>query len=387
MKPKLIAFLNSYMESVSGGEIRFIEIARRVDDFDKIIVTSLLGKRLCEERELDAKYLITTREKNVKNVLLTYCKRIIRALRLKIRTNRGDVLFSASDFLPDIIPPFILKLRNKSVGWVVSVYHLIPSPLKRPKGLALTNVLSYFGQRVSLMLISRYADIVNTEVTYVKERLSQEFKISPERIVVASGGINSACIDEVKFRGRKKYDACFLSRLHPSKGVVDLVEAWKIVCNYKKDAKLAITGNVLLTGAEKYVKELENGIIEAGLKNNIDMLGFLSEEEKYRTLKTSKMLLHPSYEEGIPIVFYEAMYCGLPVITYYLPPYADIKDYIVKVPLGNIKALAGEIIRILENDNLLCNLSNRGKKLAEEHTWDKVADNIISQIDSLTNVT
>jgi glycosyltransferase involved in cell wall biosynthesis len=116
------------------------------------------------------------------------------------------------------------------------------------------------------------------------------------------------------------------------------------------------------------------------LESNVFYLGFLTEEEKYKLLRASKLYVLPSYEEGIPIAFYEAMYCGLPVVTYYLPPYSDIKDYIMSVPLGDVHSLAIEILRVLEDDALVHTLGERGRSLAKEHTWDKVADFTLSQI-------
>lgn len=48
MKRKIIAFMNSYTQGMSGGDICFIEIAKRMNQYNKIVVTSLLGKRVCE---------------------------------------------------------------------------------------------------------------------------------------------------------------------------------------------------------------------------------------------------------------------------------------------------------------------------------------------------
>jgi hypothetical protein len=46
-KLKLIAFFNSYVQGISGGDIRFIEIAKRIvqKDVKIIVVTSKLGKK------------------------------------------------------------------------------------------------------------------------------------------------------------------------------------------------------------------------------------------------------------------------------------------------------------------------------------------------------
>ncbi|MEM3871150.1 MAG: glycosyltransferase [Nitrososphaeria archaeon] len=381
---KLIAFQNFYMKGVSGGDIRFIEIAKRID-LNKVVFTSSLGKKLCKERGLHATYILTSKERYLReslgHILLAYLRRITQSLLILIKLETSEcILWSTSDYLPDVLPVFIYKLINRKVKWLASVYHLIPRPSKRPGGFIIPNLLSFIGQAISLPLIAKYADIVQSETVFVKDMLIERYKVFPNKILVCSGGINREIIDNLFNEEGIIYDACFLARLHKSKGIFDLVEAWRYVCNFKKDARLAIIGG----GLTDMVNKLKCKIRQLGLEDNVYLLGLLSEEEKYRVLKRSRLYILPSYEEGIPITFYEAMYCGLPIITYYLPTYKEIKDYIIGVPLGNVRRLAEEIIRVLENETLAQKLGNRGRKFAKEHTWDRIANYIISQIEKLT---
>jgi len=387
---RIIAFMNSYVGGISGGDVRFIEIAKRMQEreLEIWVITSKQGKRVCEEYGLKAKYMLTTYEEKmevkdvvyeVKDIVYTYFKRMIKTLLLKLKLRKGDILYSTSDFLPDVLPAFIWKLRNKNLKWVVSVYHLIPSPFQRPGGFKLHNVLSYIGQQVSWLIIRRWADLIQTETLFLKRKLIEELRIPSEKIVAVQSGIDTKIIDKVSSNEEKIYDACFLARLHPSKGIFDLIKAWERVCKRKKDAKLVIAGS----GSTRIFNELKDEVKSLSLERNVAIIGFLSEEEKYKLFKSSKLYVLPSYEEGIPITFYEAMYCGLPVITYYLPTYEEIKDYIVSVPLGDVKKLAEEIVRLLENEDLVRKLGNKGREFVKENTWDKVADYIISRIEYL----
>jgi glycosyltransferase involved in cell wall biosynthesis len=378
-KLKLIAFFNSYVEGISGGDIRFIEIVKRMTNFNKIIVTPSLGKKFCEKNKLKANYIITTKETKVRIVPVIYVFRIIKALITRIKINASDLLFSSSDFLPDVLPAFLLKKKNPKARWIASIYHLIPPPSKRPGSYNVFNIISYIEQKLSLAMISRWADFVQTETSILKSMLCLRYHISPDKIIVVSGGLNPESIDKIGWEKGKIYDACFLARLHPSKGVFDLIKAWKYVCSHKEDAKLAIAGS----GPIKIIDSIKNKIKEFNLKDNVILLGFLSDKEKYKLLKASKVFVLPSYEEGIPVSFYEAMYCGLPVITYYLPTYEEIKSYIVSVPLGDVKKLAEEIIGLLGDESLARKLGEKGREFAKEHTWDKVAECIISQLEKL----
>jgi glycosyltransferase involved in cell wall biosynthesis len=348
------------------------------EDIELTIFTSMLGKDLVIKRNLNAVFRITTKEYKVGSVILLYAKRIISALLVDIEIRKDTVLYSTSDFLPDVLPILILKFKNKSIGanWVANVYHIIPHPFERPGGLTFSNLFSFVTQRISLYLIAKWSDIIFTETSFVKDKIVKQYKISAERIIVCPSGINPEVIDNFSWSRGKIYDACFLGRLHKSKGIYDLIETWKYVCKHSKDAKLAIAGN----GSPEIISELKHRIKSAHLENNVFYLGFLSEEDKYKLLKASKLYVLPSHEEGIPITFCEAMYCGLPVVTYYLPTYSDIKNYIVSVPLGNVTALGNEVLRVLNDVNLFRALSEKGRGFAREHTWDKVAESILYQI-------
>ena len=278
---------------------------------------------------------------------------------------------------PDTIPALFAKLKNKKAKWLISVYHFIPNPSKRPGGLALNNLLSFFSQRISLFFIARFGDVIHTETSFVKDELVKQYGIPSEKIFACQSGIDTKAIDSVQWSEGKLYDACFLARLHKSKGIYDLIEAWKYVCQTNKSAKLAIAGS---GGSAELIEELKGKIRDSNLENNVFFLGFLPEENKFKLLKACKLYILPSYEEGIPITFNEAMYCGLPIITYYLPTYAEINDFIVSVAVGDVKELAFQISKMLKDTKSMQGISVRAKKQATEHTWDRVANLVFSKI-------
>ena len=49
--------------------------------------------------------------------------------------------------------------------------------------------------------------------------------------------------DQVSGPKSKKYDAVFIGRFHPQKGVLELIDIWKRVVNKKPQAKLAMIGD------------------------------------------------------------------------------------------------------------------------------------------------
>ena len=121
-------------KALSGGDRIFIELSKRWSQkLDISIFLSKEGADICSRERLNLTNKniwasdIFSGHYFVDGVYRTITG-ILKALR--IRTNQGDIILSSSDFLPDTIPAFILKLKNPKVKWIAS---FLPF---RPKALA-----------------------------------------------------------------------------------------------------------------------------------------------------------------------------------------------------------------------------------------------------------
>jgi len=368
---KFICLFNSFV-GISGGDVRFVEIFTRIKNVDKVVITPLLGQKFCEMKKLDAAYFQTTQEAQFKNISFTYLKRIAEVLSLKITINNEDILYSTSDFLPDVFPAFVYKLRNKNAEWVANIFHIISNPAQR-RGTFVTNFVSFFAQRLSFQLIKRRSDLIFVLNKGIVEQLVQ-LGFPKSKIRVTGAGVNLAHIDEVPMIKKDQYDACFLARLHPAKGIFDLIDIWKLVTSKMDSARLAI----IYVGSESLESALMKKIKEENLESNVFMLP-LTGDDALRVVKSSKLFVFPSHEEGWGIAICEAMACGLPVVAYDLPVYREIfAQGIVTVPLRNIKRFSEEVVSLLENDEKRRVLGDKAKSQAIMYDWDSVATRELS---------
>jgi glycosyltransferase involved in cell wall biosynthesis len=140
--------------------------------------------------------------------------------------------------------------------------------------------------------------------------------------------------------------------------------------------KLAIIGS----GTKNCVKKLRTEISKKKLWGNIELLGFLSEPEKFRIMKSSKMLLFPSNYESWGIVACEAMACGIPVVAYNLPVYEEIfPQGMLMAPVGDSEKFA-ELVMSLLNDGTKCKkLGDAALETVARYDWDKIAE-MVSEI-------
>jgi len=367
-KGSLIAFMNSYTHGISGGDACFIELAKRLKQYNKIVVTSLLGKKLCETKELKADYLVTTKEQNFKNVLFIYLNRIIKALLLRIEVCKGDILYATSDFLPDVLPAFYQKIKNKNAYWVQKIFHLIPS--KR--------IIPYLAQKISFLFVRHFADLIIVDNSILRRDLILH-GFPKEKVVVNHLGINIKYFQNLTVSSKIFYDAVFLGRLHPSKGIFDLIKIWKIIIKIKPKLKLAVIGSGDSKIIEKFKKQITNG----GLQDNIVLLGHLLDDEAFSILKGSRIFVFPSHEEGWGIAICEAMACGLPVVAYDLPAYRNVfKKGIIVSPMGDFIAYVFNVIKLLNDKQLRIQLA---KEAMEQSLKYDIQNTAKSEIELILN--
>jgi len=377
---KRIIFLFNSFVSISGGDTRFIEVFKRLKDFNKVIITPSIGRKICEMKKLNAAYILTTKEIHFKNIFISYFRRIIGALFLKIEIRDEDITYSTSDFLPDVLPAFVYKFTHKRAKWVVAFHLIAPNPFygsdqyysshKKFRKPTIESLFYKATQLFSLALIRWKADKVLTVNSEIYDYLVKKVGLGAIRTMIVNNGVDISKFLAVNQPKNKIYDAVFVGRFHQQKSISDLIRIWELVCKEKPDAKLALIGR----GFKEEQTSFEKEILARGLTGNIKMLGFLNEKEKILTLKSSKLFLFPSSYESWGIVAVEAMACGLPVLAWDLPVFREIfPNGLIRFSKGDISEFASTVLNLLCNDALLNSIGKQALETAKKYDWNQVA--------------
>jgi len=352
---KILAFLNSYTTGKSGGDMCFIETYRRMEGIDLTVVTSHLGKELCEEYHLKAKFVLTTKEKYFKNIIFTYVKRLWAGINVIKAETDYDIVYSTSDALPDVLPTIFFKLRNTNTKLVVKIFHIIPN--KR--------FFSSFAQQISHFLLKIYADLIIVDNKQLINTLSTS-GFSQSKIHHIYPAVDTVRLQSIK--PNKRYTATYLGRLHPSKGLEDLIAIWEDIIKQHNNAVLAIIG----TGDKDYEERLKSIILKKNLSKNIVLLGYVEDDEAYRLIKGSNMFLFPSHEEGFGMVVAEALALEIPVIAYDLPVFQELfYPALITVLQFNKEHFSGVILDVLKNPKKYGRVIAKGKEIASQYSWEK----------------
>lgn len=164
----------------------------------------------------------------------------------------------------------------------------------------------------------------------------------------------------------------FMARLHPKKGLVPLLNAWKDLARDFPDWLLVMAG----PDEGGHRAELENLIEEFGLQRAATFTGMLNGTLKRAALARADAFVLPSFSEGFSIAILEAMACRLPVL---LTPECHFPDALAQgaalEAAPEAEALAQAARALLEmSDGARDQMGERGYNLVErDYTWESVA--------------
>ncbi len=166
-----------------------------------------------------------------------------------------------------------------------------------------------------------------------------------------------------------KRTVLFLSRVHPIKGPMDLVLAWK--------ALRPQGWRVVIAGPEEegYLAELKSIISAAGLHSDFEFCGPVYGAEKEFLLRTADLFILPTKNENFGVAIAEAMAAGLPVITTKGAPWEALVTnhcgWWIDIGAEPLAAALREAVALSDEERRAMGL--RGRALvAERFSWDKI---------------
>lgn len=403
MSKKKIIFIanNNIGPGFSGGDRIFVEFLK---NWSKSAGITLIGSeeaiKMSKEREVVGVKFVQSDSIYRKDNFFAFSSLIqnltrrsrrglqaVRKLRSQVKTS--DIVYSVSDFYPDFLPGFYAKLLNKKITWIAGYYLFAPKPGAKDspyKGKdAIRGFFYWLMQRPSFWLVRKYADIVFvTSEPDVEKFITQ--KRDRSKIIVVQGGVDITESERYLKSGKivpvedRKYDACFVGRFHFQKGVVGLVDIWKLVCDKLPGAKL------LMIGDGELGHEVKQKVKKLGLTQNIDFPGFADGEKKFSFFKQSKVMVHPATYDSGGMAAAEGMAWGLPGVSYDLEA---LKTYypkgMVKSKLDDQKDFASNILELLSDKKYYQQISTDARDLiVNVWDWSKRASQIYQRVMELT---
>jgi glycosyltransferase involved in cell wall biosynthesis len=141
----------------------------------------------------------------------------------------------------------------------------------------------------------------------------------------------------------------YIGNLIEGKGVMNFLDATKLILRQRDDVKFLIGGDgPLLT-------RIKDKIENDGLQFKFEIIGWIKHEEMAYYLNKLRLLVLPSYSEGLPVIILEAMSCGTLVLA---TPVGGVSDVVKDGETGFIlednssECIARSIMKVLEHQDL-----------------------------------
>jgi len=176
-------------------------------------------------------------------------------------------------------------------------------------------------------------------------------------------------------RGNSRRTLLFLGRIHPKKGIAELIEAWAIAVRQspalRDDWQLQIAG----WDDGDHLQPLVTLAGEHGL-TNIDFSGPLYGEAKEAALAGCHAFILPSRSEGMPMSVLEAWAYNKPVL---MTDACNIPEGFAAGAAFRIEddpaVLAASLVELLDRPPALAEAGRSGRALVEKSfTWDRITD-------------
>lgn len=247
--------------------------------------------------------------------------------------------------------PYIVQPRGMLEPWAMQ--------FKRLK----KTIAMFLYQKLDLREASGFIATSEQEANSIRNLCrSQKITIVPNGVETAVGSVS-----ECKNTGEKT--ALFMSRIHPKKGVFELVRAW---------GKLRPEGwSLRIVGPDDggHLKHVKDLVRKLRLEDNVKLVGPLYGSDRAIEYSNADLFLLPTYSENFGVAVAEALSYGIPVLTTRGAPWASLLDnkcgwWIDPGEDSLINALP-MALSISQAERLEMGL--RAKKLAANFDWDNVA--------------
>jgi len=262
-----------------------------------------------------------------------------------------------------VVPAITCKLLRKYVGLVLRGSLEMET---RMRGNHFSKFLSCL-KRITMALS-------NNIFLYSKSLISQwDLKRYEDKIVVAPSDV---WVDTNGFKATEPLSTRekvigYVGRIDVVSGVYNLVQAMTEVLKEMRDVR------ALIVGDGQSQAEIERFLQSECLTEQVQLTGWVTHDDIPRYLNQLKLLVLPSYSEGLPTRALEAMACGTPVLA---TSVGSIPDLIRDGETGFIMAdnspecIASNVLRALNHPNL-DQISENGIALIErKYRYEVIRD-------------
>ena len=293
----------------------------------------------------------------------------------------------------------VVKLAGNVDVWIFFFADGLVLPMLIAKLLRKKAVLAFTGSAANvkveeveggpLIKVSAFLQNINyhlsDKIVMYSERLVEEHNMQKYRNKISIAHEHFLDFDKFKVSERLNEGGNligYIGRLREIKGVLNFVEAIPTILQERSDIRFLIGGDGPLR--EKLVTYL----CQVCLGDKVTFSSWIPHDELPKYLNELKLLVLPSYTEGLPNIMLEAMACGTPVLA---TPVGAIPDVIKDEETGFILednssgCIARDVMRVLNYPDLDEIVKNARELVEKEFTYEATVERYRKILDIAMN--
>jgi glycosyltransferase involved in cell wall biosynthesis len=195
------------------------------------------------------------------------------------------------------------------------------------------------------------------------------------KFVVVPNAVASFDLPGERMRQPSEIILLFIARFVPSKGLLDVIGACKILNEKGIAFKLFAVGD----GPERGRAEEE--VRKNGFSDRVVFTGHVVESEAKSYYPRADILVFPTRAEGFSMTLFQSLSAGTPVLTTKLRAAADYLEdgkTVLFIEPGNPAMIAEKVIRLANDRELWASLSRNARSLVQRFTPVEVSKLFVS---------
>lgn len=373
-KRRVVCLVNGiYSSHIGGGDIYFSYIARAALEagYELHFFGGHAFKEYMERQKLPMNLTLTDSGKGdlgdvaslpgQLRLLFDFSRRLFGALRRLREIRPDDCVYAMSDYWFDSIPLLICRARAKIMylGMMAPTFREVLT--KGRPDVASSRLASIYYWTSQQFSVRAFCCCARKKFTYGHPEMRaylRRFGYAEAELALVSNGMDISAADRTPEQ-KKEYDLVWAGRVHPQKGIDDLLATLVYLAGRLENFRAVMIG--------KSKETLEPRVRELGLAEKVTFAGLVSEEEKFRLLKASRVFAMPSRYESWGIVIGEALASGTAVVAYELQCYRLVfGEFVRYVPPFDreefMRAMEREILEQRAGRNYFTSLDLPGLK-------------------------
>lgn len=189
--------------------------------------------------------------------------------------------------------------------------------------------------------------------------------ITKKGVAVLHNGVYTQVFEQCYTMPSNLNNFLFLGRLGQRKGVYDLLEAIDNLINKQQQQHL-----MFYLAGDGDIEQVRNMVEEKGLRNYVQLLGWVGEKEKLQWLKETDTMILPSYNEGLPMSILESMAAGKVIISSRV---GGIPDLVTEgengflITPGDVESLQKHIAFVASSPDEMIRIAQNNRRKIDEH--------------------